>query len=427
MKPFNLVILVTFLVLAAAGVAVFATFQATGGASVGAVKIWGTVSKDTMDEFLKSLKSITGNDFDKVTYTEFSKNTLMPMLVEAIAKGAPPDAVLFPSEHLVLHADKILTIPYNTFSRREFQDTFVEAGEVFLTADGFKGYPFIVDPLVMYWNRSLFSASGVARPPKYWDDLSSAVPLLTEKDERGGVTQSAVALGAWENVAHAKAIFLSILYQLGNPVIVRTDTGIKSIFSSPSNNALGSAESALRFYTEFADPVKPSYTWNRSRANSRAAFLSGTVAIYFGRTSELTSLRAENPNLNFDVAPVPATRGASGTVEASMIAFAVPRGSKNAKDAFSVAEVFSGASGQKILASVSTTPSVRRDTLSVSPGNPYAQIFNNAALSSFAFLDPNPIESNSIFGRMIERVLSGELRIQETVLSAGAEFETLIH
>ena len=426
MKPFHTVVLGIFLVLALVSVVVFATFSSGGGTAVGAVTIWGTLPQSTMDQLIGAL-STQNNDFNDVSYTPYPKDQLMGELVEAIAKGNPPDVVLFSSENLVQHADKILTIPYSTLSRRDFQDSFVQAGEVFLGAEGFKGFPFVIDPLVMYWNRSLFSEAGVARPPKYWDELSDAASKLTKKDERGTVTQSAVALGAWNNVGNAKAVFLSLLYQLDNPVIVRAETGFKSVFASTVNSATVSGDSALRFYTEFADPVKPSYSWNRSRPDSRSAFLSGTLAIYFGRTSELGSLRAANPNLNFDVAPIPATRGASGGAEANVIALSMPRGSKNPQGGVLVAQAFSGADMQKVFTSSNPTPSVRRDTLFASPANPYAQIFNNAALSGFAFFDPNPAESDSVFSRMVEGVLSGQLRVSEAVRSADAELGALVH
>ncbi|OGG43478.1 hypothetical protein A2841_02545 [Candidatus Kaiserbacteria bacterium RIFCSPHIGHO2_01_FULL_48_10] len=426
MKPFHTIVLGIFLVLALLAVVVFATFSSSGGKSVGTVEVWGALPEQTMNPLVEALKT-QNQDFSGVEYRAFPKDQLISELVEAIAKGAPPDLVLFPAESLVQHADKIQTISYTRLSRRDFQDTFVQAGEVFLGADGFKGFPFFVDPLVMYWNRSLFAEAAVARPPKYWDELSEATPKLTKKDERGGVTQSAVALGSWTNVVNAKAIFLSLLSQLGNPVIVRTESGFKSVLSSAVTSTAASGDSALRFYTEFADPVKSSYSWNRSRPDSRTAFVSGTLAIYFGRASELTTIRAQNPNLNFDVAPVPATREGRSGGEAAMSALSVPRGARNPEGAILAAQALSGVDMQKALMNSVAMPSVRRDALSASPANPYAQTFNNAALSSVAFLDPSPQDSDSIFSRMVERVLSGQLRVGEAVRSADAELAALLH
>ena len=86
------------------------------------------------------------------------ESTLVSSLVEAIAAGKGPALVLFPASSFVSEQDKLLPISYKSMSRRTFQDTFVEAGEVFLTNEGVYGLPFYIDPYVTYWNRTIFSS-----------------------------------------------------------------------------------------------------------------------------------------------------------------------------------------------------------------------------------------------------------------------------
>ena len=60
-------------------------------------------------------------------------------------------------------------------------------------------------------------------------------------------------------------------------------------------------ESVLRFYTQFADPAKETYSWNKTFQNDKNAFISGKLAFYFGYASEYKDIQQKNPNLRFDI------------------------------------------------------------------------------------------------------------------------------
>jgi len=426
MKVFNIVVLGIFLALAIGAVIVFATFTSFNKNTVGAVSIWGSLPEPVIQDLLSEMQA-GNNTYDSVTYRFLPEEELMPELVEAIAAGRGPDLVVFPGEHLLSQSDKLISIPYNNISRRDFQDTYIQAGEVFLYADGIKGIPFTVDPLVMYWNRTLFSRAGIAQPPRYWDELSDMATRLTKSEENGTLKENAVALGTWENVSHAKEIFLTLAHQLGNPVVSEgTDGTYVSVLRVPAvDGGVSVTDSAVRFYTDFSDPVKPVYSWNRSEPDSRSVFLSGKLAVYFGPVSELAGIREANPNLNFDVAPVPSVRGKGSGVAARVTGLSIPRGSANAGGALLVAQAFSSASAQQSLRSLISLPSVRRDGAASAPNDPYGTMFDSAALLAFSFLDPDPAATDSIFKRMMEGVSSGKLQVSEATQAADDELEAL--
>ena len=56
-------------------------------------------------------------------------------------------------------------------SERDFKNTYIEEGELYLAANGILGLPITVDPMVMYWNRDIFSSAAIAAPPSYWDEF----------------------------------------------------------------------------------------------------------------------------------------------------------------------------------------------------------------------------------------------------------------
>ena len=426
MKTFPTIVTAIFVLLALAGVLIFATYTSINKSTIGTVSVWGSLPHSVFDSMIGALSKGNSN-YSNVTYQVIPEDRIVPQLVEAIASGKGPDLVIFPESDLVGQADKLQTIPYSSYSKRTFQDNFIQAGESFLTQDGVLGLPFTIDPIVMYWNRSLFATAGIATPPRYWDEISTIAPKLTKADKNSTLTVSAVSFGTWSNVDHAKEIFLTLLNQLGNPVIALNDKGeYTSVLLGGKGGPTLPADSALRFYTGFADPTQPLYSWNSSEPHSRDAFIAGNLAIYFGYSSELTSIRGANPNLNFDVAAVPAIRGGGQGVYGNMDGLSVPNGAKNPAGAFLLAEDLTAVNSQTFLQTLIHLPSVRRDVSTTDPSDPYATIFRSAALTAFTFLDPNPSATNSIFKRMTESVSSGKLQVSEATGGAHQELQALL-
>lgn len=424
MKPFQAVILGTFTMLALFGVFIFATFSARQGDTVGTVEVWGSASQDQIDQLLTQVRG-TRDDFNAVTYKEVSPDQLVPDLIAGIASGKGPDLVLFPSNAIVKDGDKLSPIPYATLTKRAFLDSFIDASDAFLVEDGILGLPFSVDPLVLYWNRTLFANAAVSRPPKYWDELATVAPKITKKNPNGSLTVSAVALGEWVNVLHAKAIIATLSEQLGVPVVVRDErtNSYRSELSSANEQGILAADSVLRFYADFSNPVKPTYSWNRSLKTSRDAFIAGQLALYIAPASELTGIREANPNLDFDVAPMPVARGAGEATAADMVAFAVPRGSKNPTGAIAAALEMTSAPNASFMAQTTRMPSARRDVEVGSASDAYLAVFRSAALKSFVFLDPDPRVSDSIFARMIDNISSGRMGVSEAIRAADDELQ----
>lgn len=408
------------------GVFVFATFTTSSQDDIGQVVVWGSVSGSVVDKLFTHIRDAR-NDFGDVTYTEFPESTLVPSMVEAIAAGRGPDLILFPASAMVKDGEKLAPIPYNSVPRRDFQDTFVEAGEVFLQPDGVAALPVIIDPLVLYWNRTLFSNAAIATPPRYWDDVVKIAPQLTQRTPNGSITMSAIALGGWGNIAHAKGILVSIIRQLGSPVVSLAPNGkYQANLLELGSGAGQPAASAVRYYIDFADPVKPMYSWNRSQKNSREAFLQGTLAMYIAPASELLAIRNANPNLNFDIAPLPISRGAGSGVSAEVIGAAVPRGAKNPAGATVVAVLMASKGEQEYLATLTNLPSPRRDVELPSSADAYLSVFRASALRSFSFLDPEPSASDAVFARMIDNIASGRTILSEALGEAQEELEVLL-
>lgn len=429
MKPFQIILLVAFGFFIVVGVAVFA-LSGTGGAGDTArpVTLWGTLNAGVFADALSRFNRDRAEPL-LVNYLELPQEAFDQTLLEALAEGGGPDLILISNEQVLLHESKIRALPFESYPERTFKDTYVEAGEIFLTSAGVLALPVSIDPLVMYWNRTRFSAEGIALPPDSWDELQTLVPRLTLRDHTGNILKSAVAFGEFANVNHAKEIFLALLFQTGDSVVVRGANGEPFVtLGDRFNYAEVPAEASVRFYTEFSNPVKTMYTWNRALASSLNEFLAGDLAMYFGPSSELFEIQQKNPNLNFDIAIVPQIEGVDARrTSARVFGVAVLNASKNQGDAFRAAALLASGGFGGILVEETGLPPVHRALLQNEPPFAYQSVFNESALIARAFLDPHPQETGRIMRAMIEDVTSGRTgSISESVGNARDKMELLV-
>ncbi len=428
MSQFQIILLGVFSFLAVVGVIFFATFKGATQAEIPMVTLWGTYPEAVMrnyfdSEAVRALKV-------KVTYVEKSEDTLDRDFVEALAEGRGPDFLLLPQSLLEKERGKLVEIPFKTFSEREFKDTFITGTELFLTDMGTLGIPFAVDPLIMYWNRTLYSNAGVATTPKYWEEVTALSNKLTTKEDNGTITQSAVALGAYQNITNAKALLSALFLQVGSGITtLDSNNKLVATFKDEQGDSSGvtPAESVVTFYTAYSDPAKTVYSWNSALNNSSRSFVEGTLATYIGLGSEITSIRKRNPNLNFDVATLPQVKGGKEKLTyGDFTAFVFPRQSKLTNAAYQVARLLTGSAPAKTFADMSGLAPVRRDLLSQTPSQAYAAVLYSSALMSQAWRDPDPVATDRVFDSLIKSVQSGANSPGEAVRNAGQEITDII-
>ncbi|MEY2640654.1 MAG: hypothetical protein RL150_47 [Candidatus Parcubacteria bacterium] len=430
LSPFQIILLVVSGIVIIVGVAMFAFARTAKSVEEGVVVVWGTLPAATMEsltDFFDSEKKIK----QTIEYREIPGDEFDEVLVEALAEGVGPDVVMITDDRLVRHKGKLLQIDYEFYSERLFKDTFVEAGEIFTDSTGVSAFPFLVDPLVLYWNRALFTDAGLSQPPRYWDELLTMAPKLTKRDSSLAIDQSAIAMGDYANVLHAKELVATLFFQAGNPIVFRNQevteaTGEYTVtLDDKLDFTVSPAQAAVNFYTQFADPSRTVYTWNRSLQGSLDAFVANDVAMYVGYASEFATIRAKNPNLNFDVAVMPQSRSGTLATYGRVLALAIPKNTPNVERAYALIQNMTAPDTVALVSDLLFLPPVRRDLLAVKPGNAFMQTFHDSALRSKTWFDLEPKETDQIFKRMIESVVTGRLATTEAVQRANDELDLL--
>lgn len=431
MKPFQIILMAVFGLIALAGLVLFATFQgfSTGAPQVGSVTIWGTLPASAMNEGLGIVKQ-GKPEYASVSYVQRGEATFDADLAEAIASGKGPDLIILSQEDLAAAQAKLSLIPSSVISERDFRDSYLPISELFLTTGGTYGIPFVIDPLVLYYNRPVLASAGVSTPPSTWEAVTGLTSVVNRQTEAQAVVRSLIALGTYENIDNARAILSLLFLQAGYSVTEHTTNGgLESDLIDVKGTTYGTkpTESALNFYTEFANPAKTVYSWNRSLPENRQAFLAGDLALYFGYASEREDLSEANPNLDFDMAASPSpSQSAARITYGRAYAFAVPRASKNSSGAVRVAQILSAKGTVSQFAHPLGMAPARRDSLAPATGDLYEPVYYPEALIAKGWLSPTPSETDQIFATMVSSIATGKASVSTALSTASQSIDAAL-
>lgn len=410
------------------GAIMFATYRSTDTSVTNiSISIWGTLPGDSFRTFISRYFSEMQIKHS-VDYIQKDATTFDQELVEALASGGGPDAIILSEDSIVSYSNKIYPIPYTVFPELEFKQTFIQEGELYLVPKGILALPFSVDPLVMYWNRDIFNNTSVTIPPTNWTEVANLVPKMTKKDLAKNISMSTVALGEFRNVTNAKEILSTLLLQLGSPVIrLNLDGSLESTLKEEFGLKTSPTISSLEFYTNFSNPSKREYSWNRSLTNSLDAFVNGDLAMYFGFASEFLTIKNKNPNMNFDVAFMPQIAGAKVySTFGSMLGFAIMKNSANPAGAYTVLSTLTSAGAVPFWKDIFNISSARRDILGQVENSAAKTVFNKSAIMSKGWLDPNKAQTSLIFQEMVESYTTGRENIESAVSTASDRIDALL-
>jgi multiple sugar transport system substrate-binding protein len=429
MSKFQIIVLCVFGFFIVAGVIGFSVYKGGSQKQTPAITIWGTLDNQTVQRFLTK----TAGTQIPISYVQINPADFHTELINALAAGTGPDVILATQDELFAEHNTLLTIPYKSYPQATYDSTFIPESQLFLQPTGLLGVPFAVDPLVMYWNKVLFSNAGLSSPPTTWDALISLVPKLAVSDKAYNVSQAAVGMGDYENIDNAMPILSLLMMQTGNPIVAAQSDGTYQATLNASASEQNLAAQALTFYTQFANPVSSEYTWNRSLVDSRNLFIANQLAMYFGFASEYNTIAAKNPNLDFDVAVMPQLSAAGGPGSSllkmtygNLYGFAITRRSANAATAFSDIALLTTQAAAKEWTTDSGMSSARIDSQTEDPSSASSPIFIQSAMWAQGWLEPSSATANQIFQTMVDGVTSGSEDVTTAVSNAQGQLQNAL-
>ncbi len=425
MKSENIQIIVTgvFIFFAVVGVILFSVSSTKKGAVENPrVVIWGLIEKNKFTPIVEEA-NIGAPGTTNLEYVEKqSEEELEQDLVTALLdKSGIPDGLIIPDRLLMKLQKRLTLISWTAVSERTLKDTYSEAGEIFFAPSGTYAIPFLIDPLVLYWNRDMFNSKLITKTPETWEELTKLVPIFTEKKEDKSIAKNAIALGEYQNIPRAKEIIGAMTLQSGGKIVLQKENKFQEdVLETLTGLEVSPLQTVLTYFTEFADPASPLFSWSRALPDALTMFLGSDSAMYIGFGSEAATLRSKNPNLNLDIAFLPQATGAAKKVTfGNVYGIAIVDASPNKAAMLNTAFVLTNTTFQEKFSDVNKMAPVRRDMLANPPGSGVLDVVWKSALWSKSWLDPDYATTANLFKSMIESVTSGK----ELVLGAVVQFQ----
>ncbi len=304
-----------------------------------ALDVWRVFDDDnTIRPIMAAYQAIHPNvtfNYKELRFDEYEDE-----LIRAFAEGDGPDIYSLHNtwigeyESLIEPLPTSLTIPYSetrgtikketiytlreepSISQRAIKSEFVDvvAKDVIRrykanaqadAVDRVFALPLALDTLAIYYNKDLLNAAGIPEPPKTWTQFQEQVSKMSKVGPNDTLLQTAASIGTGKNVERSFDILSLLMMQ--NGVTMVDNRGVARFGASREEEPL--VADSIRFYTDFANPLKQVYTWNDEQPDSFDAFTSGKTAFFFGYAYHAPLIKAASPKLNFSTSPVPQIDG----------------------------------------------------------------------------------------------------------------------
>lgn len=422
-NTFQTVLMVVFGFSIMVAVVLFALFPKPSDdpeINYGVVKVWGTLPNTIVKEAIDDIEANI-----VIVYEQKRETSLWSELVGALASDYGPDLVILPYGKFIDYRKYLYPVPYSYFSERDYRDTYVDQAELYLAEEGELALPLLIDPMVMYWNKEIFSSHAVSMVPTVWDQFKTLAPSMTIRDDIK-IKRSTIPFGQYANVTHAKDIISMLIMQAGAP-IVSADKGVLTVNVNEKIDSVYPATAAIEFFMEFSNSALPTYSWNRALPSSKEMFISGESAVYFGYASEVEEIRKTNPHLIFDVAMVPQVRESGKKLTyGRMNGIAVLKKSSNITGSLYAARLITSGKIAEKLSQGLNLPPAHRGLLAQEPGGIDLPVFYDSAIISKSWPDPSPNETNKIFEDTIEGILSSRYSVDIAVAGMERQMKQVI-
>ncbi len=376
---------------------------------VGEVVIWGTLPQAAMENIAQEF-NLQAKTY-RITYKEVRPTAFIQTLLEALANGAGPDMIIAPHQIILSQAMRLTPFPTASLSETTYKNIYVDGVSIFYSPLGAVALPVSIDPMVLFYNRNLFSKHGIVNPPVYWDELPAIVPELTILDTKGKFIESAIAVGS-PSAPYAKDITMAIVEQLGQTPTLKQFSASGAPFISVLANTPIQPESAVfplttvaRFLSQFADSTQTTYAWSDFAGNADDQFVAEKLAMYIGYAGEYEGLKERNAKADFAITTLPQTRGYNTfNTGATVYGIATLKTSKNPVAALTVEGQFAGAGISPTIAAVTGgVPAFRK----YSTTRGLDTVIARSMLVAHPWYDSFPAQSSNLIAVMFSDILNG--------------------
>ncbi len=380
------------------------------------LNFWGVFDrKDVME---KATSIIPGFN---IKYKEIDAKNYEADLINALASGEGPDVFMVHNSWIPKHKDKLVPITAKDLGVGSLRDLYpTVVAQDFAPDNYIYALPLWMDNLALYYNRDIFDQKRVLFPPKDWKEFQEAVAQIKETDSVGNLVLPAASIGGSSKGIFKSQDILSVLM---------LQTGVKMVSDDFSRATFASqGQTALNFYTDFANPKSEFYTWNESLGNSIDLFAKEKLGMMIGYASTLDAIKSRNQFINFGVANLPIPKSGGERVDyADYWGLAV---SKKAKDPSGAWNFINNLAGNPQFAKVYSDSANRLPALKTlileKQKDPFWGVFANQSLTARSWPKIDDKQVDQIFSDMISSVVLGQKTSDKALQEAESDVSDLM-
>lgn len=383
-------------------------------AATGPVEItftmWGApeelaVWQAVVDDFQKTNSNI------KVNVDVSDWDSYWTKLNTLIAGGTPPDVFAMDAPLFLDWQSRgaLLNLQPYIDANPGFLDGFYpQTLTAYKAADGYYGLPRDFQTIVLFYNKDMFDAAGVAYPTADWtyDDLLAAAKTLTVDTDGDGKIDH---YGFWSDTWDMELLWSEVIWSYGGEIL-NADHTQTLIGEGPARDAWAYIDSLYKEGVMPTPTTAGEFGFDLFQSNMAAMTTIGHWAVpgYV------------QAGINFDVAPMPGGPAGQAT-SVNSAGFVIAKDSKNADAAFEFIKFALSEAGQKRLAELGfaipvLTSVAESDAYLQQPGGLNQQVF----LDSLAFARMKPVfkgyeEWAGVVGDGLIPVFDGEAELSATL------------
>ncbi len=408
MKKFLFVLVTASLVLAACGGAK-APAAVTGPVEI-SMMMWGDPAElEVWNQIVSDFHTAQPNITVKVEVSDW--DSYWTKLKTMLSAGTPPDVFAMDAPLYLDYQSRGVLLnlqPYLDKNAGMLDGVYPQTLEAYKTPDGMYGLPRDFQTIVLFYNKDMFDAAGVAYPTANWtyDDLRAAAKSLTKVGADGKTSQYGFYADPWD----MELIWSEAIWAYGGDVINADHT--KTLIGEPN---------ALKAWQLFHDMMFVDKSWPTTTVAGEYGgdpFLAGAAAMT--TIGHWAVPGYADANFKWDVAPMP--KGPAGqATSVNSAGFVVGKASKNPDAAFEFLKYVVSAPAQTRLAQLGFACPVLK---AVAESDAFLKqdtaINEKVFLDSLAFARMKPVfkgydEWSSAIGDGMSLIWTGEAELQPTL------------
>ena len=412
------------------GFIVLGIFWRRPSTKLATLEMWGiydspAVINSLINSFSQQHKNIS------IHYTQKETASYYDDLIKSFANNKAPDIFILPGNWLPMFQAKINALDLNKdkdFNLRLLNETYPQIVQDDLVSNNsLLGIPLSIDTLALYYNKDIFDYYKIPLPPQTWEDILKLVPKLRKTNPQGQITRAAIALGTSDNINWSTDILSELMMKLSSSMVNKENIQITfddSIIKGDTRLIPG--VEALKEYTQFANPKSKYYTWGNTFPNAIYAFSQGKTAMFISYNLAQQVIKKETPDLRYGITLFPffGFENIGNQINyGRTMNVVVSNRSKSQQAAWQFLKYLSSQGVSQYYFAQTKNPPARLDLISAAMKDNQAGIFASQILTSRNWYQFDFQQINTLFSKMINDVILGNIPPDQAVFNAASGIE----